>query len=140
MKVPIRKIIPEAKVPFYNHQGDAGLDLFSCMRVVINPGETVPVPTGIQMAIPAGYVGLIWDKSGIALRGIHRLAGVVDSGYRGEVKVVLTNLGREPFIVDPGMKIAQMLIQPVQTVEIVEVNSLDQTTRGEGGFGSTGLY
>lgn len=140
MKVLIKKISPEARVPIYNHQGDAGFDLFACAGLTINPGETVPVPTGIQMAIPAGYVGLIWDKSGIALRGIHRLAGVVDASYRGEVKVVLTNLGKEPFTINSGMKIAQMLIQPVQRVEIVEVDSLDQTSRGEGGFGSTGLY
>lgn len=140
MKVLIRKISPEARVPVYNHQGDAGFDLFACCGLTINPGETISVPTGIQMAIPAGYVGLIWDKSGIALRGIHRLAGVVDAGYRGEVKVVLTNLGKEPFTINSGMKIAQMLIQPVQMVDIVEVDSLDQTSRGEGGFGSTGLY
>ena len=140
MKVLIRKISPEARVPVYHHQGDAGFDLFACAGLTINPGDTVAVPTGIQMAIPAGYVGLIWDKSGIALRGVHRLAGVVDAGYRGEVKVVLTNLGKEPFVINPAMKIAQMLIQPVQTVDIVEVDSLDQTSRGEGGFGSTGLY
>jgi dUTP pyrophosphatase len=140
MKVLIRKISAEARVPVYNHQGDAGFDLFACDGLTINPGETVAVPTGIQMAIPAGYVGLIWDKSGIALRGIHRLAGVVDAGYRGEVKVVLTNLGKEPFLINPGMKIAQMLIQPVETVDIVEVASLDRTSRGDGGFGSTGLY
>lgn len=140
MKVLIKKISPEARVPVYNHQGDAGFDLFACTGLTINPGETVPVPTGIQMAIPAGYVGLIWDKSGIALRGIHRLAGVVDASYRGEVKVVLTNLGKEPFTVNSGMKIAQMLIQPVQVVDLVEVDSLDQTSRGKGGFGSTGLY
>jgi len=140
MKVLIKKISPEARIPVYGHQGDAGFDLFAYVRMTINPGETAPVPTGLQMAIPPGYVGLIWDKSGIALGGIHRLAGVVDSGYRGEVRVVLTNLGKQPFAIDSGMKIAQMLIQPVQTVEMVEVNSLDRTTRGEDGFGSTGLY
>lgn len=140
MKVLIKRFSPEAKIPAYSHAGDAGLDLFSCVHMTINPGETAVVPTGLQMAIPPGYVGLIWDKSGIALRGVHRLAGVVDSGYRGEVRVVLTNLGKEPFEINPGMKIAQMLIQPVQSVEIVEVDSLDPTSRGEGGFGSTGLY
>lgn len=140
MKVLIKKISPEARTPVYGHQGDAGFDLFSCLQLTIKPGETATVPTGLQMAIPSGYVGLIWDKSGIAMSGVHRLAGVVDSGYRGEVRVVLTNLGKEPFIIHSGMKIAQMLIQPVQTVEIVEVDSLDRTTRGEGGFGSTGLY
>ncbi len=140
MKVLIKKISPEARAPLYGHQGDAGFDLFSCVHMTLNPGETAAIPTGLQMAIPSGYVGLIWDKSGIALGGVHRLAGVVDAGYRGEVKVVLTNLSKQPFIIKSGMKIAQMLIQPVQTVEIVEVDSLDRTTRGEGGFGSTGLY
>lgn len=140
MKVLIKKISPEARTPVYGHQGDAGLDLFSCVQLTINPGETAAVPTGLQMAIPPGYVGLIWDKSGIALCGVHRLAGVVDAGYRGEVRVVLTNLGKQPFIINNGMKIAQILIQPVQTVDIVEVDSLDRTSRGEGGFGSTGLY
>ena len=140
MKVLIKKISPEARTPVYGHQGDAGLDLFSCVQMTINPGQTAAVPTGLQMAIPSGYVGLIWDKSGIALAGVHRLAGVVDAGYRGEVLVVLTNLGSQPFVINTGMKIAQMLIQPVQTVDIVEVDSLDQTSRGQGGFGSTGLY
>lgn len=140
MKVMVKKIVPEARIPVYHHHGDAGMDLFSCKELTINPGETVAVPTGIQMAIPFGYVGLIWDKSGIALCGVHRLAGVVDAGYRGEVKVVLTNLGQEPFVITPGMKIAQMLIQPVESPEVVEVEELDKTTRGEGGFGSTGLY
>lgn len=140
MKVAVKKVVPEARIPVYHHEGDAGMDLFSSVQMVIRPGETVAVPTGIQMAIPFGYVGLIWDKSGIALKGVHRLAGVVDSGYRGEIKVVLTNLGREPFEITQGMKIAQMLIQKVEAPEIVEVDELDKTSRGEGGFGSTGLF
>ena len=140
MKLLVKKISPRARLPVYNHPGDAGMDLFSCVQLIIGPGETVAVATGIQMAIPAGYVGLIWDKSGLALQGIHRLAGVVDAGYRGEVKVVLTNLRTEPFVVESGMKIAQMLIQPVPSVEIEEVDSLDPTSRGDNGFGSTGLF
>ena len=83
---------------------------------------------------------MVWDKSGVSLKGVHRLAGVVDAGYRGEVQVVMINLGRDVYEIKAGMKIAQMLIQPVQTVEIVETESLDDTSRGEGGFGSTGLY
>ncbi|MCI4445861.1 MAG: dUTP diphosphatase [Candidatus Aminicenantes bacterium] len=140
MKIKIKKIVPQARIPVYHHQGDAGMDLFSSVDMTINPGETAAVPTGIQMAIPPGFVGLIWDKSGIALGGVHRLAGVVDAGYRGEVRVVLINLGRQPFIITTGMKIAQMLIQPVESPEVIEVEELDQTSRGEGGFGSTGLY
>ena len=140
MNIRIKKIHQSAKVPAYAHTGDAGLDLFSCVDMVIGPGETLPVPTGIRMAIPAGHVGLVWDKSGISLKGVHRLAGVVDAGYRGEVRVVMANLGREPFVVNPGMKIAQMLIQPVEAPTIIEADELDGTSRGDGGFGSTGLF
>jgi dUTP pyrophosphatase len=140
MKILVKKINPEAKLPVYNHPGDAGLDLFSCQALAIGPGETVAVPTGLQLAIPFGYAGLVWDKSGLALQGIHRLAGVVDAGYRGEVKIVLTNLGQTPFVITNGMKIAQLLIQPVEMPEPVEVEALDETKRGEAGFGSTGLF
>lgn len=131
---------PEAKIPVYAHSGDAGMDLFASAEMTLAPGETKPVPTGIQMAIPPGYVGLVWDKSGISLKGVHRLAGVVDAGYRGEVRVVMVNLGAEPFEIKPGMKIAQMLIQPVEAPTIVESDTLDDTSRGAGGFGSTGLF
>ena len=98
------------------------------------------VPTGIQVAVPKGYAGLIWDKSGISLKGVHRMAGVIDAGYRGEIQVVLVNLGPAPFPIKAGMKIAQLLIQPVSEVTVVESESLDDTPRGENGFGSTGLY
>ncbi len=140
MDIKIKKMTPGAKIPAYAHSGDAGMDLFSCMDMTLAPGETKPVPTGIQMAIPQGYVGLVWDKSGISLKSVHRLAGVVDAGYRGEVRVVMVNLGTEPFAIKPGMKIAQMLIQPVEAPTIVESDTLDDTSRGAGGFGSTGLF
>jgi dUTP pyrophosphatase len=140
MQIKVKRIAPEAKLPAFAHPGDAGMDLFSCVDATLEPGETKPVPTGIQMAIPAGHVGLVWDKSGISLKGVHRLAGVVDAGYRGEVRVVMVNLGKEPFAVKAGMKIAQMLIQPVEAPSIVESDTLDDTSRGEGGFGSTGLF
>ncbi len=140
LKLRIKRLNPEAKMPNYGHPGDAGLDLFSNEAVELKPGEIRAVATGLQMAIPAGYVGLIWDKSGVSLRGLHRLAGVVDAGYRGEVKVVLVNLGKENVFIPKGMKIAQMLIQPVETVEVEEVEELDLTSRGEGGFGSTGQF
>jgi len=140
VKLKVRKVQPQARLPVYQHPGDAGLDLFSVAEVVLAPGELAAVPTGIQLAIPDGCVGLIWDKSGISLHGVHRLAGVVDAGYRGEVKVVMINLGREPFAVKPGMKIAQLLIQPVVAAEVVETDDLDETSRGQGGFGSTGRF
>lgn len=140
LKLKVKRIHPGAKLPSYAHPGDAGFDLFSSIDHDLAAGEVKAIPTGIQMAIPKGFVGLVWDKSGISLRSVHRLAGVVDAGYRGEVQVVLANLGRESYAVKKGMKIAQMLIQPVETVEIMEADELDDTSRGQGGFGSTGLY
>lgn len=140
MELKVKRIHPEAKLPVYGHPGDAGLDLFSVADRDIAPREVFAVPTGIQVAVPAGHVGLVWDKSGLSLKGVHRLAGVVDAGYRGEVQVVMINLGDAPFAVKKGMKIAQLLVQPVAAVAVVEAGSLDDTSRGQGGFGSTGLY
>jgi dUTP pyrophosphatase len=140
MELKVRRVRPEAKLPVYGHPGDAGLDLYSAVDRELAPGEVFAVPTGIQVAVPAGHVGLVWDKSSISLKAVHRLAGVVDAGYRGEVQVVLINLGGTSFGIRKGMKIAQMLVQPVAAVSVVETDSLDDTSRGEGGFGSTGLY
>jgi dUTP pyrophosphatase len=140
VRLRVKRIHPDARLPVCQHPGDAGLDLFSAVDEVLGPGELKAVPTGIQLAIPEGHVGLIWDKSGISLHSVHRLAGVVDAGYRGEVKVVMINLGREPFPISRGMKIAQLLIQPVASVEVSEEADLGDTSRGEGGFGSTGRY
>lgn len=136
----MKKVNPEAKLPNYAHPGDAGMDLFADESCVVEPGKRVLVGTGVAMKIPFGYVGLIWDKSGLAAKqGITLLAGVIDSGYRGEVKVVVQNLGHEPFEVVKGNKIGQMLIQAVAAPEIVDVEELDSdTSRSEGGFGSTG--
>ena len=140
MVLRVKRIHPEAKLPVYGHPGDAGLDLFSVVDRDLAPGEVWAAPTGIQIAVPAGHVGLVWDKSGISLKGVHRMAGVIDAGYRGEVQVVLINLGAGPFAVRKGMKIAQLLVQPVAAIMVVESDSLDDTSRGGGGFGSTGLY
>ena len=140
MELKVKRLHPDAKLPRYGHRGDAGLDLFAGVDQVLKAGQIVPVPTGIVTAIPFGYVGLIWDKSGISLQSVHRLAGVVDSGYRGEIKVVMANLGQEDFVIEKGMKIAQMLIQAVADVEVVEAENLEDTSRGSGGFGSTGKY
>ncbi len=140
VEIKVKRIQKDAKLPSYGHRGDAGLDLFAAVDAVIEAGQVLSVPTGIKVAIPGGHVGLIWDKSGVSLRGIHRLAGVIDSGYRGEVKVVLVNLSSHPFYLEKGMKIAQLLIQSVNTVKVREVEDLGDTPRGEGGFGSTGKY
>ena len=140
MKLEVKRIHPEAKLPVYGHPGDAGLDLFSVVDRDLAPGDLFAVPTGIRIAVPAGHVGLVWDKSGISLKGVHRLAGVIDAGYRGEVQVVMINLGAAPLALRKGMKIAQLLVQPVAAVEVIEADSLDGTSRGQGGFGSTGLF
>ena len=139
MKVKILKEDPEVKSPNYANPGDAGMDFYSAESVVIKVNERKVVKTGIKMAIPEGYVGLIWDKSGLAAKkGVKTMAGVIDAGYRGEVGVVLHNLGQEDFEIEKNMKIAQMLIQPIHSPDVEEVNDLDETQRGEGGFGSTG--
>lgn len=140
MELKVKRIHEDAKLPLYQHKGDAGLDIFSLIDCVLEPGEVKPIPTGIKVAVPEGHVGLVWDKSGISLKGVHRLAGVIDSGYRGEVRVVMVNLGDEPFVIEKGIKIAQLLIQPVVELEVVEAEDLDETSRGDKGFGSTGKY
>ena len=140
MELKVKKIQRDARLPQYGHKGDAGLDLFSSIDMVLEKGQVEAIPTGIKVAIPDGYVGLIWDKSGVSLKAVHRLAGVIDSGYRGEVKVVVINLGDKSFAIKKGMKIAQILVQPITVVSVVEAEDLDDTTRGEGGFGSTGKF
>ena len=140
MTIKIKKVDSEAKLPNYAHPGDAGMDFFSNEEVFLKPGERRLISTGISMAIPEGYVGLMWDKSGIASKfGIKSMAGVIDAGYRGEVKILLHNLSEYDFQIEKGMKIAQMLIQPVEQKQLIEVDSLEETERNEGGFGSTGL-
>lgn len=120
------------------HATDAGLDLCAADEVVLAPGVPVKVGTGVSMAIPEGYVGLIWDKSSIGSLGVKVLGGVIDSGYRGEVIVCLINLTNETMTFSAGKKIAQIIIQNYVAVAPVLVDDHDQTTRGEGGFGSTG--
>jgi len=140
MKIKIKKLKENAVVPGYAHEGDAGMDLFSAEDIVINPGERGIVCTGISVEIPNGYVGLVWDKSGLASKkGIKTMAGVMDSGYRGEWKIVLFNTGSEQHQIKEGDKIAQVLIQPIECAEIEEVKELEDSSRGDGGFGSTGL-
>jgi dUTP pyrophosphatase len=139
LQVQITILSPNAKMPTYAHEYDAGFDLYSTSDVTLNPKERALVPTGISMAIPKGYVGLVWDKSGVAKNfGITTLGGVIDSQYRGEIQVILLNTSTQPIPIDAGQKIAQMLLQKVEQVEFVQVEALDQTTRGDGGFGSSG--
>ena len=141
MKVKIKKINPEAKLPSYAHPGDAGMDLYAIKDITIRPDENVRVGTGVAVEIPDGYVGLIWDKSGLSNNhGLKTLGGVIDSGYRGEVIVGLINLSKKEYTVEKHHKVAQMLIQKVEYPIIEEVEKLPGTSRGEGGFGSTGKH
>lgn len=129
-----------AILPTKAYKTDAGYDLYSTEYRVIGPQERRLVSTGIHMEIPEGYAGLIWPRSGLsAKKGIDVLAGVIDHGYTGEIKVCLLNTGDEDFGVSAGDKIAQILIQPIYCVELVQVSSLDESSRGEKGFGSSGI-
>ncbi|MDO8558910.1 MAG: dUTP diphosphatase [bacterium] len=136
----VQKINSEAKLPSFAYEGDAGMDLFSCEDCLIFPLDKKALKTGLKIAVPAGFAGFISDKSGLALNySLTTLAGVLDSGYRGEVMVILMNLGKEPYVVKKGQKIAQLIIKKIEKPEIVEGN-LDETQRGEKGFGSSGAY
>lgn len=139
MELKIKKLYATAKIPVYAHHSDAGFDLCAVESVMISAGARALIGTGIAMEIPEGYVGLVWDKSGLSNNhGLKTLGGVVDAGYRGEVKVGLINLSDEDYHIQAGHKIAQMLIQKVEYAGIKEVAELSDTARGHGGFGSTG--
>jgi dUTP pyrophosphatase len=141
MIVRLKRLDASAHLPDYAHDNDAGCDLYSNEECGIAPGARALVRTGIAMAIPDGFVGLVWDKSGLAVKqGLHRLAGVIDSGYRGEIQVALINLGNEQIQIAKGQKIAQLLFQKVEHAQLEEVKDLDATARGASGFGSTGLH
>ena len=139
MKLQVQKLDPSAKLPSYAYEGDAGMDLFSLEDLRILSGEKAAIRTGLKFAIPKGYAGFVWDKSGLAAKHhLKTMAGVIDSNYRGELLVVLTNLGREMYKVEKGSKVAQLVIKPVANPEIEETEIQDETDRGERGFGSSG--
>lgn len=137
----VKKLHPEAKIPIRAHESDAGLDIYSIESVIVKQGERVAIKTGLAMAVPIGFVGLIWDKSGLSLKnGIKVMGGVIDAEYRGEIQVILINLGQEDYLIEQGSKIAQILIQKVELCTIEEVTNLEETVRGASGFGSTGNF
>ena len=140
--VKVHKLDPNIKDSAYAHDGDAGFDLFAREQVTLAPGERKIIPTGIALEIPDGYVGLIWDKSGLSMKfGLKNLGGVVDASFRGEVNVGLVNLSDKTHTFEKNDKTAQMLIQKIEraTIELVEDEAaLTKTTRGKGNFGSTG--
>ena len=139
--VSIRRLRPDAHLPEQAYEGDAGMDLAACEAVTIEPGERAVVPTGLAIEIPDGYAGFVQPRSGLAVRhgiGIVNTPGLIDSGYRGEIRVVLINTVREErFTVEPGMRIAQLVIVPVAAARLVEVDELAASDRGSRGFGSS---
>jgi len=143
IELRVTRIRDEAVLPARAHGGDAGLDLSACETVTIGAGERATVGTGLAVAIPEDHAGLVVPRSGLAMRhglSIVNTPGVIDTGYRGEVRVILLNTDREhAFTVEPGMRIAQLLVVPARLVEVVEVSELTETARGDGGFGSSGL-
>jgi dUTP pyrophosphatase len=137
----VQRLQRDAVLPAYAHPGDAGLDLAALQAHHLEPGERVAAPTGLAVAIPDGWVGLVHPRSGLALRHgltVVNAPGTIDAGYRGEVKVLLVNLGSEPVDIEAGDRIAQLLLQRVGRAQVVEVDALPSTARGQGGFGSTG--
>lgn len=143
IKLKILRLTKDLPLPSYAHPGDAGLDLYSNEDVVLKPFERKLVGTGIRIEIPRGYAGFVQPKSGRAINdglSIVNTPGLIDSGYRGEIKVILINLDPQKEIkIKQGEKIAQLVIQKVEEVDVVEVDELSETSRGEGGFGSTGV-
>ena len=139
--VAIRRLRPDAHVPSQAYGGDAGLDLAACEYSVLQPGARAVIPTGLAVEIPEGYAGFVQPRSGLAARhgiGVVNSPGLIDSGYRGEIRVVLINTDREtPFVVEPGMRVAQLVIAPVASVRLVEVEELAASERGGRGFGSS---
>ena len=142
MTVKLRKIDPAAILPSYAHPGDAGMDVRSVEELVVDPGGRKLVRTGLVMMLPPGYEAQVRPRSGLALKNgvtVLNTPGTIDEGYRGEVGVILANFGTEPFRVEKGAKIAQIVIAPCTRAEIVETAEIDETARGTGGFGSTGV-
>ena len=142
MKIMIQKIHKDAKIPEFAHKGDAGTDLYSVDETKISPNEIKLVSTGIKIAIPEGYEIQVRPKSGLALNhGITLLntPGTIDSGYRGEVKVIMANFGKETFKIEKGSKIAQLILNKIEFPEFELTEELPDSSRKEGGFGSTGL-
>jgi dUTP diphosphatase len=142
MKIPVRPHDAHDQLPSYAHPGDAGADLVSVEHVELEPGGRALVRTGLSLAIPDGYAGLVMPRSGLAVRSgvtVLNAPGLIDAGYRGEVRVALVNHSQEVFTVEPGDRIAQLVVVQVERPEYVAVDTLEDTARGERGFGSTGV-
>lgn len=142
MQVKVKKLTKDAKIPKIEHEGDAGFDLYSNEETTILPMERKLVGTGISISFQKGYEAQVRPKSGLAINhGLTLLntPGTIDAGYRGEIKVILMNLGKEEYKIEKGKKIAQVIFNKIEEPELLEVEELEDSKRGEGGFGSTGL-
>ena len=143
IELPVARLRDDAILPSQAYEGDAGLDLAACERLELGPGQRGVVGTGIAVAIPEGWAGLVLPRSGLAAK--HGLTlvnapGLIDAGYRGEVRMILLNTDeREPFVVEPGMRIGQLVLVEVASVRLLEVDELSESERGTGGFGSSGV-
>ena len=141
IELPITRLRPDAVVPAHAYEGDAGLDLAACERVELGPGERATVGTGLAVAIPEGHAGFVQPRSGLAARhgiAIVNSPGLIDEGYRGELRIVLLNTdAKERFVVEPGMRIAQLVVLAVPELELLEVDELPASERGVRGFGSS---
>ena len=140
IELPVRRLRDDATLPAQAYAGDAGLDLAACGRHEVGPGKRAVIPTGLALEIPEGYGGFVLPRSGLAAKhGITLLnaPGLIDAGYRGELLVNLLNTGREPFVVEPGMRIAQLVVLPVPEITLLEQEELAETERGARGFGSS---
>ena len=143
VKILVKKFDKNIKLPAYKTTGSSGMDLVAYIKskVTINPGKTATIPTGIAIAIPKNYEVQIRPRSGLAAKNsisVLNTPGTIDSDYRGEIKIILINLGKKPFVIKSGDRVAQMILCPVMKAELKEVNILPKTVRGKGGFGSTG--
>jgi dUTP pyrophosphatase len=134
----VKKLSANAILPKKQNPSDAGIDIYTNESHILKPRETYMFSTGIAVEFSKGYVALLWDRSGLGSKGIHRLAGVIDSGYRGEWKVVLVNLTNKPYVIRKGDKIIQCVMQKFEPVRIKEVKKLSETARASAGFGSSG--
>lgn len=142
MEIVFERLTETAQMPFYAHEGDAGMDICADEALTLGPGERAAVSTGLRVRLPVGTEGQVRPRSGLALRHgvtVANAPGTVDAGYRGELKVILVNLGQEPFAIVRGMRIAQLVVAPILRPTIMEGAVDDVTSRGAGGFGSTGL-
>jgi len=139
MQIKVKKLREDAKLPTHGHPGDAGMDFYCLEDVRFPPGKQERVRTGVAVEIPEGYVGLFWDKSSISFNlGLKMMGGVIDASYRGEIIINLLNVSNKEVLMTEGHKIAQMIIQKFEYCDIVEVDELSETVRGEGREGSTG--